>query len=31
MNVTWLWILAAVLIASAAAAGYALWRTTRFS
>jgi Sugar transport protein len=31
MNFTWLWLLAAVLVASALAAGLALWKTTRFS
>ena len=31
MNLAWLWILAAVLIASAAAAGWVLWKATRFS
>ena len=31
MNFTWLWILAGVLIASAATAGWGLWKATRFS
>jgi hypothetical protein len=31
MNLAWLWILAAVLIASAAAASWGLWKATRFS
>jgi len=31
MSFTWLWILAAVLVASALAAGWGLWKATRFS
>jgi len=31
MNFTWLWILAALLAASALAAGWGLWKATRFS
>jgi hypothetical protein len=31
MNFTWLWVLAALLAASALAAGWGLWKATRFS
>jgi glucose uptake protein GlcU len=31
MNLAWLWVLAAVLIATAALCGWGLWKTTRFS
>ena len=31
MNMTWLWVLTAVLAGSAVACGWALWKTTRFS
>jgi len=31
MNFTWLWLLAAVLVATAALSGWGLWKATRFS